>query len=76
MFNCEAPHGAVLVLPHGAQLEKLENLDNVRQYAAQNAESWYRYINGARGRGLGNGSLYLVTGCEKTQSWGMASFDN
>ncbi|KAJ6520870.1 hypothetical protein DFH09DRAFT_1373202 [Mycena vulgaris] len=76
MFNCEAPHGAVLALPHGAHLENLENLKNIREYAAQNAESWYRYINGARGRGLPNGSLYLVTGCEKSQSWGMASFHN
>ncbi|KAJ6517567.1 hypothetical protein DFH09DRAFT_1195245 [Mycena vulgaris] len=76
MFNCEAPHGAVLALPYGAHLEKLENLENIREYAAQNAESWYRYINGARGRRLPNGSLYLVTGCEKSQLWGMASFHN
>ncbi|KAJ7707393.1 hypothetical protein B0H17DRAFT_1000475, partial [Mycena rosella] len=76
MFNCEAPHGAVLVLPHGGHLEKLENLEHVRRYAAEHAESWYSYINGARGRGLPNGSLYLVTGCEKSQSWGMASFNN
>ncbi|KAJ7848401.1 hypothetical protein B0H13DRAFT_1906754 [Mycena leptocephala] len=74
MFNCEAPHGAVLALPHGGHLEKLENLENIRQYAAKHAESWYRYINGTRGRGLANGSLYLVTGTEKSRSWGMASF--
>jgi hypothetical protein len=46
----------------------------MREYAAANAESWYRYINGPRGRGLANGLLYLVTGWEKAQSWGMASF--
>ncbi|KAJ7686896.1 hypothetical protein B0H17DRAFT_1013209, partial [Mycena rosella] len=75
-FNCEAPRGAVLALPHGGHLEKLENLDPIREYAAQHAESWYRYINGARGRGLSNGSLYLATGREKSQSWGMASFNS
>ncbi|KAJ7476173.1 hypothetical protein FB451DRAFT_268897 [Mycena latifolia] len=76
MFNCEAPTGAVLALPHGARLEKLENLENIRRYAVQNAESWYKYINGPRGRGLQNGALYLVTGCEKSQSWGMAAFNS
>ncbi|KAJ7126735.1 hypothetical protein C8R44DRAFT_667434, partial [Mycena epipterygia] len=72
--DCGGPRGAVLALPHGAHLAKLENLESVRRYAATHAESWYKYINGARGRGLANGSLYLVTGCEKAQSWGMASF--
>ncbi|KAJ7019809.1 hypothetical protein C8F04DRAFT_975264 [Mycena alexandri] len=74
VFNCRGPDGAVLALPHGAHLEKLENLENMRRYAAKHAESWYQYVNGARGRGLVNGSLYLITACEKSKSWGMASF--
>ncbi|KAJ7922292.1 hypothetical protein B0H13DRAFT_1477925, partial [Mycena leptocephala] len=74
VFNCEGPKGAVLALPHGAHLEKLENLVSMRQYAAKHAESWYKYVNETRGRGLVNGSLYLITGCEKAKSWGMASF--
>ncbi|KAJ6588695.1 hypothetical protein B0H19DRAFT_923299, partial [Mycena capillaripes] len=68
------PNGAVLALPHGAHLKKLENLTRVRQYAVKNAESWYKYVNETRGRGLVNGSLYLITGCEKAESWGMASY--
>ncbi|KAJ7476190.1 hypothetical protein FB451DRAFT_1366736 [Mycena latifolia] len=76
IFNCAGPNGAVLALPDGALREKLENLEPMRQYAAKHAESWYKYVNGARGRGLTNGSLYLVTGCEKTKSWGMASFQD
>ncbi|KAJ6562013.1 hypothetical protein B0H19DRAFT_943299 [Mycena capillaripes] len=75
-FRCRGPSGAVLALPHGAYLEKLENVEPVRRYAAKNAESWYRYINEVRGRGLANGSLYLITGCEKSWSGGMASFQN
>ncbi|KAJ7476218.1 hypothetical protein FB451DRAFT_1033570, partial [Mycena latifolia] len=75
-FNCAGPSGAVLGLPHGAHLEKLENLARVRQYAAKHAQSWYQYANGTRGRGLTNGSLHLVTGCEKTKSWGIASFQD
>ncbi|KAJ7822075.1 hypothetical protein B0H14DRAFT_1325739 [Mycena olivaceomarginata] len=76
VFNCGGPSGAVLTLPIGAHLEKLENLENMRRYAARHAESWYKYVNETRGRGLANGSLYLVTGWEKADSWGMASYHN
>ncbi|KAJ6463969.1 hypothetical protein C8R45DRAFT_877963, partial [Mycena sanguinolenta] len=74
VFNCTGPEGAVLALPHGAHREKLKNLKDVRDYAARHAESWYEYANVTRGRELVNGSLYLVTGWEKAESWGMASF--
>ncbi|KAJ7612364.1 hypothetical protein DFH06DRAFT_152746 [Mycena polygramma] len=74
VFRCDGPQGAVLALPDGADLQRLENLENMRAYAAEHADSWYKYINGARGRGISNGDLYLVTGCEKARSWGMASF--
>ncbi|KAJ7108618.1 hypothetical protein C8R44DRAFT_548062, partial [Mycena epipterygia] len=69
-FNCVGSKGAVLALPHGAHSENLNNLYTVRQYAAKHAESWYKYVNGpARGRQLANGSLCLVTGWEKAESW-------
>ncbi|KAJ7745714.1 hypothetical protein B0H16DRAFT_971374 [Mycena metata] len=74
VFSCGTPQGAILALPHGGHLEKLENLETIRAYAATHAESWYKYIREVRGRALANGALYLVTGCEKAQSWGMASF--
>ncbi|KAK6974355.1 hypothetical protein R3P38DRAFT_3133460 [Favolaschia claudopus] len=75
-FHCSDSQGAVLALPHGPHLTKLENLENMREYAAQHAENWYEYVNSPRGRGRGlrNGTLYLITGCEKAQSWGMASY--
>ncbi|KAJ7654141.1 hypothetical protein DFH06DRAFT_993910, partial [Mycena polygramma] len=73
-FGCDALQGAVLALPDGALLQKLKNVENLRTYAAEHADSWYKYINSARGRGISNGDLYLVTGCEKARSWGMASF--
>ncbi|KAJ7157639.1 hypothetical protein C8R43DRAFT_404139, partial [Mycena crocata] len=76
VFNCKTQQGAVLTLPHGSHLEKLQNLQNIRRYAAKNVESWYKYINGTRGREIANGSLYLVTGCEKSTSWGMAAFQD
>ncbi|KAJ7679078.1 hypothetical protein DFH06DRAFT_504972 [Mycena polygramma] len=74
VFHCSAPNGAVLALPHGAHLQKLRNIANMRRYAAKHAESWYKHVNGTRGRELANGGLHLITGCEKAKSWGIASF--
>ncbi|CAK5275103.1 unnamed protein product [Mycena citricolor] len=73
-FHCVGPTGALLVLPQGSLIEKLENSERIRKYAERNAESWYKYVNGPRGRHLVNGSLYVVTGCEKTQSGVIATF--
>ncbi|KAJ7887850.1 hypothetical protein B0H14DRAFT_2562619 [Mycena olivaceomarginata] len=74
IFNCTAPNGAVLALPHGGQVEKLRPIRFMREYAAKNAESWYKYLNGTKGFELMNGSLLLITGCENAKSWGMAMF--
>jgi hypothetical protein len=74
VFNCTAPKGAVLALPHGGYLEKLRKLAFIRQYAAKNAKNWYKYLNKTKGYELVNGSLFLITGCEKAMSWGMATF--
>ncbi|KAJ7821922.1 hypothetical protein B0H14DRAFT_3146523 [Mycena olivaceomarginata] len=52
VFRCHSPQGAVLALPQGSHLQKLRNLESVRTYAATHAESWFRYVNGPRGRGL------------------------
>ncbi|KAJ7476138.1 hypothetical protein FB451DRAFT_268229 [Mycena latifolia] len=78
LFTCKGPDGALLALPHGSRLQKLENLEGMRRYAAKNAESWYKYANAPEGLGrrLVNGSLYLITGWEKSESWGMATFQN
>ncbi|KAJ7815518.1 hypothetical protein B0H14DRAFT_3745764 [Mycena olivaceomarginata] len=74
VFSCRGADGAVLALPHGSHLEKLRNVAEMRRYATKHAESWYKHVNDIRGRGLVNGSLYLVTGCEKAESWGIATF--
>ncbi|KAJ7603819.1 hypothetical protein FB45DRAFT_851620 [Roridomyces roridus] len=76
VFDCHGPQGAALALPLGSHVEKLYNVGAILQYTRQNAESWYKYANGARGRQLSNGSLYLITGFEKTRSWGIAAFQD
>lgn len=62
----------MLALPHGSHLQKLRHIETIRAYAATNAASWFKYIKEKRGRRLD--SLYVVTGCEKAPSWGMATF--
>ncbi|KAF8134175.1 hypothetical protein K438DRAFT_1541018, partial [Mycena galopus ATCC 62051] len=68
-FACGGPQGSILALPYGADLQKLRNVETMRTFATKHAASWYKYINGPRGRELANGELYLVTGFEKAQSW-------
>ena len=63
-------------MPQGAYAEDLANISQFRQYFSANAENWYRYINNIRGREAKNGDVRLVVGCDKTSSWGMATFSN
>lgn len=66
----------MLTMPEGAISFDLENIPHFRGYAAANVESWYRFVNGPRGREAKNGDIRLVTGCDKTTSWGMAVLSN
>ena len=63
-------------MPDGAFCEDLKNIALFREFAAENAESWYRFVNGPCGWELGNGDLLLITGCDKTTSWGLAAYPN
>ncbi|KAK6988844.1 pleiotropic drug resistance ABC transporter protein [Favolaschia claudopus] len=75
-FSCDGIAGAVLALPRGALMQKLERTSQLRKYVTQHAEGWYVYIRDGLGLELGNGDLCLITGHEKTKSWGMASFQD
>jgi L-rhamnose mutarotase len=74
IFSCRPPQGAVLALPHGAELKRLKNTQIVREYAQKHAKTWYRYLKCTKRLVVDNGSLYLITGCEKVMSWGMAAY--
>ena len=63
-------------MPEGAYSEDLGNSSRLRQYIATHAEDWYKFVNGPRGREAQNGDLHVVVGCDKTTSWGMATFAN
>ncbi len=74
-FSVSDESAAVLCLPNHAK--KCENLNKavIEQYAQSNGVSWYHYVNHSDylGRQAPNGSLYVVTGCDKTTSWGTAA---
>ncbi|KAF7980582.1 hypothetical protein HWV62_37763 [Athelia sp. TMB] len=64
---------AVLNMPDGASSVDYRGLKELRSYAIRNGESWYEFINGTLGLEAPNGSLYLVTGCDKSTTWGIAA---
>ena len=74
IFESSASEGAILTMPEGAYSEDLSNFSRLRQYIATHAEDWYKFVNGPRGREAQNGDLHVVVGCDKTTSWGMATF--
>ena len=75
-FESTAEEGAILTMPDGAHSQDLGNLGNFRDYVAEHADNWYKFVNGRRGREANNGDIRVVIGCDKTISWGMATFSN
>ncbi|KAK0451371.1 uncharacterized protein EV420DRAFT_1560634 [Desarmillaria tabescens] len=73
-FPSSNTRGAVLILLDGSESYNSKNPSLLAEYAAANAHSWYKYVNDDQGRMIPNGSLYLVTGCDKCRSWGNGCF--
>ncbi|KAF7336816.1 Cell division control protein [Mycena venus] len=61
---------AVLVLPEGASRQNLLPVENFRAHARRYSPQWYKF---ARDCLPSTGSLFVVTGCDKTTSWGIAT---
>lgn len=76
MFETSASEGAILTMPVGAVSHDLENVLAFSDYVAANAYKWYKFALAVRGRKVKNGQIRLVTGCDKTTSWGMAVLSN
>ncbi|KAJ7595131.1 hypothetical protein C8J56DRAFT_1124062 [Mycena floridula] len=71
-FKSSSSHGGILVLPDGASRITYRNLSRLKEFILENIQLWFGYANGARGRETSH--LCLVTGCDKSRSWGTAAF--
>ncbi|KAF9555584.1 hypothetical protein CPC08DRAFT_752970 [Agrocybe pediades] len=74
VFESSAAEGAILTMPHGAQSEDVVGTLLLRGYVLEHIESWYKLIMGDLGCDVQNGDIVVVTGCDKTDSWGLATF--
>ena len=75
-FECSGSTGAVLMLPEGGFRKDLLAKKLFHEYAMRNAAAWYQFAGSPDlGRETENVSLYLVTGCDKSRAWGIASYD-
>ncbi|PPQ64801.1 hypothetical protein CVT26_002633 [Gymnopilus dilepis] len=76
-FWSSAREGAVLVLPHGGSREDLKSTSRLSDYIEKYALEWYRYLSkhsDGSASMIPNGSVFLVTGCDKAQSFCSVSF--
>ena len=63
------------MLPEGGIRRDLLARGLFHDYAKRNAAAWYQFATGPElGRAIENGSLYLITGCDKSPAWGVASY--
>ncbi|KAF8993954.1 kinase-like domain-containing protein [Cyathus striatus] len=67
--------GSLLVMPDGGSQHEYVEVEQLKDFIARNAECWYRYAVVERRRTLGQHSLYLITGCLKSRSWGIVTWD-
>ncbi|KAF5360062.1 hypothetical protein D9758_007544 [Tetrapyrgos nigripes] len=68
--------GAVLLLPAGARRVDYDGLPDIREYAKKHAASWYRYLNDQVRIDAHNGSLYLITGFDRTNCYENVAFQS
>jgi hypothetical protein len=72
-FTWSTSEGAILHLPHGAS--RLNCFCALfKSHAITHAYNWYKFANTTQYREVPNGSLYLITGTDKTSSWMVGAF--
>lgn len=68
----------MLILDDGASREDLVNTEKLYPYVKEHASDWFQFANGysdvPRSRPRVNGTLFLVTGCDKANLWNSAVF--
>ncbi|KAF9256485.1 hypothetical protein L218DRAFT_194165 [Marasmius fiardii PR-910] len=68
--------GAVILPPNGVISVDCEGQRLFREYAEKNYDSWYRFLHERRGMEVEDGSIYFLTGFDKTDCWEIAVFSN
>ncbi|KAK0194033.1 hypothetical protein F5146DRAFT_416112 [Armillaria mellea] len=70
-FSTSKAEAAILMLPEGGNRYNTRHRALFEAYATENGLSWYEYVNSLQhlAQSARNGSLYLVTGCDKARSW-------
>ena len=64
----------MLTMPEGATSLDLINDAIFSDYLEANVRKWYEFVSRVRGqRGIRNGQIRLVVGCDKTTAWGIAT---
>jgi hypothetical protein len=59
------------MLPNGAsRTDIMRTSDSLQKYISKNAKCWYQYAD------VPNGSLYVITGVDKCDSWELVAFHN
>ncbi|RXW20158.1 hypothetical protein EST38_g5689 [Candolleomyces aberdarensis] len=74
-FKMLEPEGAVLALTSSADLEEFRSHVELRDFIIDNAASLYRYANSIQRLDY-HESLYIVTGCIKSDSWALAAYND
>ncbi|KAJ2937009.1 hypothetical protein H1R20_g115, partial [Candolleomyces eurysporus] len=74
-FEMLEPQGAVLALTSSADLEELESHVELRDFIVDHAVHLYQYANGIRKLDEEE-SLYIITGCIKSDSWAIAAYND
>ncbi|KAJ7116720.1 hypothetical protein C8R44DRAFT_709038 [Mycena epipterygia] len=72
-LSCSSAQGAALLLPDGASSSDLLPLDAFKEYILLHGKSWFTFLK-KQHRPVQDLNIYLVTGCDKTASWGVATF--
>ncbi|KAF5337698.1 hypothetical protein D9758_017347 [Tetrapyrgos nigripes] len=75
-YQSSSEQGAVLILPEGARREDYTGLRDIRDYTINNGESWYRFVNDQVRMDARNGSLYVITGFDRTSCYQNLAFDS
>ncbi|KAF6746002.1 hypothetical protein DFP72DRAFT_1175819 [Ephemerocybe angulata] len=75
-FRCRSlTQGAILALPSPADRERLDDYTELHDHLIQHAELIYRHSNSLRRIG-GDETLYIITGCIKSEDWGLAAYNS